>query len=386
MGAVPAALCVVWVAYSLWSRSAGTDIPAQASRALAYLTAQAQVFATYARMLVLPAGLSVDHDFRPAPAASLYFVLCLMELAGFLAIAVVARRRLPLLSFLVLMFFILLAPTSSIVPSGDLLFEHRLYLPMIPFAIVAAWGILAAVRRLFASGRLRIAVSCLCGCLLLGALAEASRRRTYVWGDGVRLWSDAVAKAPRKARTHYNLAIAYLDRDRQAARRELLATLELEPRHAPALYNLGRIAQSEQSYDAAAGWYRRAIRADPGTWQAHHNLGNLETLKGNAGEAMREFEEAIRLRPDDWPAYLNLAGLQAQGRDFPAALRTLGILKNVRWDLPEARYLNAYILASQARYGEAESELRFIEEHDPQGNYRTRIRELRGRFPAGASR
>src|SRR2546422_7397213 len=37
----------------------------------------------------------------------------------------------------VLAFFILLAPTSSIVPSVDAAFEHRLYLPMLAFSVFA---------------------------------------------------------------------------------------------------------------------------------------------------------------------------------------------------------------------------------------------------------
>jgi tetratricopeptide (TPR) repeat protein len=142
----------------------------------------------------------------------------------------------------------------------------------------------------------------------------------------------------------------------------------------------------ERSYEPAADYYRKAIRADPNTWQAHHNLGNLEILNGNVRGAMGEFQAAIRLRKDYWPAYLNLAALQMQSADFHAALQTLENLKRVRWDLLEARYLSAYVLISQARYAEAGSELRFIEEHDKEGAYNVRVRELRNRLPSGASR
>src|SRR5206468_12278434 len=45
------------------------------------------------------------------------------------------RSRLP--GLCIIGFFLLLAPTSSLIPSADPAFEHRLYLPMLAFSIFA---------------------------------------------------------------------------------------------------------------------------------------------------------------------------------------------------------------------------------------------------------
>jgi Tfp pilus assembly protein PilF len=370
-----------WPLYNLYLQGEGPPGPALTGNPLRYLLAQTQVLATYLRILLWPAGLSIDHDFQPAAPVSLYALLCLLLPACILVAGALVRRRNPTLAFLMLAFLIFLAPTSSIVPSSDLIFEHRLYLPMTAGAILIAWVIFQALSCLARTERRRLVYTLSCFCLLLGIYAESSQRRTYVWRDDVRLWEDAVTKAPRKARAHYNLGVAYLDRDRKKAREEFLRTVTLDPQHAEALYNLGWLAQTDGAYDAARRYYQAAIQADPDTWQAHQNLGNLDVLQGDSRAGMAEFQETIRLHADYWPAYLNLATLQLQRSEPRAAMETLSKLIGLRSDLLEARYLKAHALIQAGRFLEAEQELRFVAARDSGGTYRHRIAELRNRFP-----
>jgi len=368
--------------YSLWrSGEEGIGL-ARMSESFHYLLAQFQVLATYLRLLVWPAGLTIDHDFRPAPALSAYGLTCALFVAAILACTFLIRKRLPAAALLLAAFLIMLAPTSSIIPSRDLLFEHRLYMPMIAAAIGMAWLLLAAFRAVFPGAMLRTGACLLGFCLLLAGYSAASAKRTYVWGETIRLWEDAVAKAPDKSRPHYNLGVAFLDRDRARARDEFLQTVKLDAGHAAALYDLGWLAQTDGAWDEARRYYARALAADPKTWQAHHNLGNLSLLQGDLPEAAKEFAETIRLRPDYWPAHLNLAAAQLRSGDTQAALRTIEALKRLRWDLLEARLASAEILLRQSRYGEAAAELRFAAEHDAAGGYRDRIQALRKRIPA----
>ncbi len=374
-------LGALFALYNLWSHGERTTGLALIESSRVYFLAQIQVLMAYLRLMLWPAGLSVDHDFHPAPATTPYALACMLALAALVLLAAFLRRRNSTLSFLLAAFLIFLLPTSSVVPSKDLLFEHRLYLPMIPAAIVMAWAILAAVKHFLLPGRRRTTVALICVCSLLGGYAHASRVRTFIWGDDVRLWQDAVSKAPLKARVHYNLAIAWLDRDRQAAELEFLKTLELDPRYAAALYNLGWLAQLGGSYDQARNYYLEAIQTDPATWQAYHNLGNIDVLEGNYQKAIPEFEETIRHNKTYAPAYLNLAVMQLQTGNAEAALQTLRNLETFRWDLLEARYLAAYVLVQQAKFGEAEDEIAFLAAHDLKGDYSSRIAELRSRFP-----
>ena len=159
--------------------------------------------------------------------------------------------------------------------------------------------------------------------------------------------------------------------------------MELDPKYAAALYDLGWLAQIEGDRDSARKYYGMAIQADPTIWQAHHNLGNLDILQGRPQDAMREFEETIRLRGDYGPAYVNLATLQMRAGDTRSALQTLESLMRFRWDLLDARYLRANAFIQEGRLAEAENELKFITEHDTGGAYRDRIGVLRGCFRRG---
>ena len=90
----------------------------------------------------------MDHEFIAAPLWSPYGLACLALVSGLLTLTVLARRRHPMASFLALAFFLFLAPTSSLIPSADLLFEHRLYLPMLGASGLMAWGAFALGRLL----------------------------------------------------------------------------------------------------------------------------------------------------------------------------------------------------------------------------------------------
>jgi protein O-mannosyl-transferase len=344
---------------------------------LRYLVSQVTVLVTYLRLVLWPAGLSVDHDFTAVSPRSSYFWFCALLLITLLAVAARLRNRLPSTSFLVLAFFIFLAPTSSFIPSADLMFEHRLYLPMITGSIVLALTLIAVVGSILKTSRWRETAFAICALLLLAGYAAASKKRTFLWGDNVRLWTDAVMKAPGKARVRYNLGVSYLAVDRGRARSEFLRTLELRPDHAAAMYNLGWLEQTEGRFESARRYYRAALKVDASNWQAHHNLGNLAVLEGNLAEAVAEFRETIRLKPEYWPARLTVATLQLQQKDYGSARVLLERLKSEKPDVLEIRYLLSYALVGDKRFAEAEEELRLLASNDRDGRYKGRIEELR---------
>jgi len=99
--------------------------------------------------------------------------------------------------------------------------------------------------------------------------------------------------------------------------------LELEPGHADALVNLGRMLHAAGAPAAAEAHYRRALAARPDDDTAMFNLGvALEDL-GRGEEALAAYETAVGLEPGCADAHYNAARLcQAQGRTA-AALRHL---------------------------------------------------------------
>jgi len=370
-------LGLTWFLYNLDrsdDRTIGLPLTRESFR---YLLGQAQVLATYLRMLVWPAGLSVDHDFRVAPLVSLRSILCIALLAAIPVALYRLKRVFPTPCFLGGSFLILLSPTSSLVPSVDLLFEHRLYLPMIAGSVLLAWiGALLVLGRT-SFGRLRRAAWIACVVVVVATCALLFRERTWVWGDNIRLWEGAVSKAPWNARAHYNLGVSLLGADSARAETEFLRVVELEPGNSAALYNLGWLAQKAGCLEDAIEYYRKTLKADPLHWQAHHNLGNLSVLRGSLPGAVREYRDVIRIRPDYWPAYQSLATVQLQLGEFKEALETLKTLREFQPDSLEVRYLCAYALVAEGNMTEAERDLGFVAERDKDGAYCERLEELR---------
>lgn len=109
----------------------------------------------------------------------------------------------------------------------------------------------------------------------------------------------------------------------ERARRAYLRAIELEPGHADALVNLGRLLHERGDVADAAERYRRALAVRPGHATAAYNLGvALEDLH-RYEEAIDAYRAALRVDDSLADAHYNLAGLYEQAGDRPAALRHL---------------------------------------------------------------
>lgn len=272
---------------------------------LDYFLTQWRVVLTYLRLLLWPAGQSVDWAFRSAHALSEPEVLT----AGLALLAILAAgaallrqgRRPPdaapdraaarVAAFGVAWFFLLLSATSSLLPRGDVLVEHRVYLAGLGVFLALAVGAERALARLPGPGFRRTAAAALVvGAVWLG-LAAALHRRNAVWESAQALWGDAVAKAPDKPRPRLGLGNA------------LLARGDLE---------------------GAIGAYRHALsrlRPDAAAAEAplRQNLGVALVRAGRPAEAMAHLRRAAELRPDDAEAAAGLAAAALAAGDLDTA-------------------------------------------------------------------
>lgn len=120
-------------------------------------------------------------------------------------------------------------------------------------------------------------------------------------------------------------AAAHAGEARDAYRR----ALELEPAHAEAHINLGRILHDAGEIDAASAHYRLALAARPEDRTARFNLAVAFEDRGALDEAARLYREVVRLHPDHADAHYNLAGVLERLQDAPGALRHLSAYRRL---------------------------------------------------------
>ncbi len=97
--------------------------------------------------------------------------------------------------------------------------------------------------------------------------------------------------------------------------------IELNPKAAGALVNLGTIAFRRKKLKEAAELYGRAMESDPDYPLAHFNLGNLKEEQGDFAGARTHYMDAIRLNHVYADAYFNLALLCERNGDLLQAVR-----------------------------------------------------------------
>jgi tetratricopeptide (TPR) repeat protein len=114
-----------------------------------------------------------------------------------------------------------------------------------------------------------------------------------------------------------HLEVAAPDEARDAYRR----VLELDPLHADAHVNLGRLLHEQGQLHEAEEHYRGALAADPDSITAAFNLGVVLEDLGRSDEAVFVYERLIKKDAGNADAHFNLARLYERSGKRIAALR-----------------------------------------------------------------
>ncbi len=325
----------------LFARTAGFSLDWQP-----YLYTQFRMYFLYLRLLLAPFGLNADYDIAPSTSLTEHLSwAALLLLLALLTAVVHYHRRAPLVAFGVLLFFVVLAPTSSFFPILDYVTERRLYIPSVGFFLAVVPALLCALRP---SARVAGAVLA----AVVAVYSFSTYERSKVWGDEVSLWRDTVEKSPRKYRPWTWLGKVHNERGDYI--RAIQAWLKAESLaiqgssdHAYLLNNLGLAYANLRDRRHAVHYYRRAIEIEPEEGQFWANMGVAQLrlrdqegwrslqkaveygqgrptvflLRGQelfqAGryrEAASDFQHALDMRPEDPAARKNLEAAQAMIR------------------------------------------------------------------------
>jgi len=97
--------------------------------------------------------------------------------------------------------------------------------------------------------------------------------------------------------------------------------LELDPKSAGALVNLGTLHFNARKWKEAEQFYRRAIDVDPDYALAQFDLANLYDERGDRTKALEHYTAALRLSPNYADAHYNLALLYQGANQTMKAVR-----------------------------------------------------------------
>jgi len=295
----------------------------QGFSSLEYLQTQPAVILHYLRLAIWPHPLCLDYWWPIATTPAAIVPPGLAIIAVLIAIAL-SFRRWPWFGALGASFFLILSPTSSIVPIKDVAFEHRMYLPLVVPITLVVLGVHHALTRwaVRSSGRAPNVNWIAAGILILVTVACGSLTiiRNADYHSEFSMWSDVVAKRPLNPRAHTDL---------------------------------GKILAAQGRVDEAIEHYERALQIEPKHYTAHNNLGNALVRQGRIDEGIPHFHEAIRLRPRDGMYHNSLGVARLQKGEFAEAGELFAKAVQLQPNYPAAHSNLANVLAAQGKTMEA---------------------------------
>ncbi len=374
-----AGLAACWGVLLLTGVVQGTIAPKQAKAVMGfgyagatpwtYLLTQAEVIPHYLRLALWPHPLCLDYAWPFAHGLGQVVVPGSIVVI-LLGLTVWAMIRHPKLGFLGVWFFLILGPTSSIVPIQDPAYEHRMYLPLAAVIVLVVIGARALINRLSDVAGMRfhtrVAISILLTGMVTTALILGTIQRNKVYADDLTMWQNVTTVRPDNARAFYNLGNALRERgDLAGARAAYERAVQLNPKFVMAQNNLGNILRLRGAPEAAVAHLRRAVREDPDFAEGYVNLGAALADIGRQEEALEALRRACALDRTSPQARFNLAmTLGATGR-FDEAIdsfdTSIKLMEETPTDpkvLGQAYYFLGITLARVGRRDEAVAALR----------------------------
>jgi tetratricopeptide (TPR) repeat protein len=320
-----------------------------------YLLTQCGAIARYLELAVWPRGQVFDYGMETATGlADVWLPALMLTVFVFVAGRALARNRIS--GFLAAGFFLLLAPSSSVIPiATQTIAEHRMYLPLAAVLLLLGYGTIRISDRLRMRLTGRLAVLGVAGLAL--ALGITTVARNQVYRSERSLWQDAVNKRPDNPRAHHNLGLALAAAgSTDAAIAEFRLTIALQPNHAFAHAALGQALRASGKAEEAIAHFRAALAADPGYLPARVNLGRALGSLGRLDEAMAEYEAVLAVEPEAIDVRTNIATLLiARGAPEQAAAMLRAVIAAAP-RLAEAHYNLGVALDKLQRPVEAETE------------------------------
>jgi len=309
--------------FSLEAMQALTKETDKISR-LDYFASQMQVIWIYLKLFFYPIGLHIDYDPFPLTGFNLFTIFATLAHFSIIAISLFFLRKLPLLAFGILFYYVAHSIESGFIPIRDVIFEHRTYLPDIGLVIIMGWFLIEKV-----VNWIKLPTVLALSSVLLIVLGIQTWERNQLWRDPVALWQHNVTLAPSKERAWSVLGKHLLER--QQAKEGIQAlerAIELQKKSGKKGINTVDIInlivgfKMLKEYDKALHLTQQVLN-QPMTPLLKSkfliNQANIFYEQDRISEAEQSLRQAIAIYPNDLTAKGNLANLLGNRGSFEEA-------------------------------------------------------------------
>lgn len=297
--------------------------------AFSYALTECRSVVRYIELALFPHQLVFDYgpNYLHGLGAALPGILILVAALGLTALAL---WRAPAVGFAGAWFFLVLSPSSSVVPVAQQpCAENR------PYLALAGIAALVAVLAYRATGRRALAALPVAA----AALGVATAVRNPVFGSELATWWDTAAKRPNNERAANNLGNALLKFGRVAeAMPYFERAIALSPTYADAHNNRGVALLRENQPEQALAEFQLAARDKPKFADAYYNESEAYLKLNRPGDAVVALKQSLAIAPNNAKAHNNLGiaylDLGRIAESIEEGHRALALDPN----LPEAHY------------------------------------------------
>jgi len=153
----------------------------------------------------------------------------------------------------------------------------------------------------------------------LGALAEAKGSP----GEAQKYFDRAIQLYPASLSSHYRLAQMHLrSQATERAEADLQACLSLDPRHLPALVDLGHLLSHQNRLNESRDLFERALKLDDSREDLYNALSVVASLQDKPDEAVALLQKPVTKGIAGEMTYMNLGNLYARQKNFRLAVRS----------------------------------------------------------------
>jgi tetratricopeptide (TPR) repeat protein len=259
-----------------------------------YLTTQAWAVAHYARLSLWPDPLIFDYGVQPIvdPARWLAPGVLVIAALAWTVWGLVRRRG---AAFLGAVWFVILAPSSSVLPIvTELVVEHRAYLPSAAVVVGVVLAVAALLERFVAARQARLVAGVVLTLAVGAAAVLATRARNRDYASEIGMWRDVLDKLPTNARAQASYGNDLVSAGREPdAGPHYAEAVRLHPQNGYWRANLGTWLMNNGKLDEAVAELERSREILPNYGMTLQNLGEAYSRRGESDKALELWQRAL---------------------------------------------------------------------------------------------